>query len=109
MKKIYLLCDSDWLQEISKTKKELKKLFFENYKHRRSLDKVKEYTVRAIEYNGRKYDYDWWYWDFWMFEKSKKLENWNVNECIEYDDYSKYWIVQKELKKDFLYKLSRKK
>lgn len=107
MKKIYLLCDSDWLQEIAKTKKELRKSFFENWKTRRNWLKAKEYTIRKIGYDDKKYDYDWWYGDFWIFEKNKVLENWNVNEFIEYDDYSKYWIVQKELKKDFLYLKTR--
>lgn len=107
MKKIYLLCDSDWLQEIAKTKKELRKSFFENWKTRRNWLKAKEYTIREIEYDDKKYDYDWWYGDFWIFEKNKVLENWNVDEFIEYDDYSKYWIVQKELKKDFLYLKTR--
>lgn len=98
MKKVYLLSDGDWLQEIATTKKELRSLFFSNASTRRCWLKAKEYNVRLIEYNGKKYDYDWWYWDFFMFEKWKELEDY-----IEYDDYDKYGIKQKELKKDFLY------
>lgn len=98
MKKVYLLSDGDWLQEIATTKKELRSLFFSNASSRRSGLKAKEYNVRLIEYNGKKYDYDWWYWDFFVFEKWKELEDY-----IEYDDYDKYEIKQKELKKDFLY------
>ena len=57
-----------------------------------------DWKQRNIQYEKsdmmiKKYDYDWWYGDFWIFEKNKVLENWNVNEFIEYDDYSKYWIV----------------
>lgn len=97
MKKIYLLCDSDWLQEIEQTKKELKKSFFKNWKTRWNWLKAKEYTIREIEYDDKKYDYDWWYGDFWIFEK------WNDDNMIDYDEYEKYGIVQKEIKKDFLY------
>lgn len=102
MKKIYLLTDSDWLQEIATTKKELKKLFFENWKHRRNLDKVKEYIVDEITYDEKKFDYDWWYHDFWIYEKDLTDID-NMEHVIEYDDYADYWIICKELKKDFLY------
>lgn len=102
MKKVYLLCNSDGLQEIATTKKELRSLFFSNWKFRRDGIKAKEYTVRTVEYDSKKYDYDWWYGDFWMCKRNlKDIED--TSDVIEYDDYTKYWIVQKELKKDFLY------
>lgn len=97
MKKIFLLTDADWLKAIWKTKKELKKEFKNNRKSRWYLDKIKEYTIWKYVYDGEKYDYDWWYGDFWIFEK------WNDDNLIDYDDYEKYGIIAKEIKKDFLY------
>ena len=106
MKKIYLLCDSDGLQGIGRTKKELRNLFFENWKTRWNWLKVKEYMVREIEYDDKKYDYDWWYGDFWIYEKDLTDID-NMEHVIEYDDYKDYWIICKELKKDFLYLKTR--
>lgn len=106
MKKIYLLFDSDWLQEIAQTKKELRKSFFENRKTRRNWLKAKEYTTRKIEYDGKIYDYDWWYWDFRIYEKDLTDID-NMEHTIEYDDYKDYGIICKELKKDFLYLKNR--
>ena len=102
MKEIFILTDGDWLQEIATTKKELKKLFFENWKTRWNLDHVKDYVVEKITYDGKKFWYDRWYWDFRMYEKWLTDID-NMEHVIEYDDYDDYWIICKELKKDFLY------
>jgi len=102
MKKIYLLTDSDWLKIIAKNKKELKKEFRDNRKSRWYLDKIKEYNVREYTYDDKKYDYDWWYWDFRIYEKDLTDID-NMEHIIEYDDYKDYGIIAKEIKKDFLY------
>lgn len=102
MKKIYLLCDADWLKAIWKTKKELKTEFINNYKKWWYENRLKNYNVYCIYYDWKRFDYDWWYGDFWIFEKDLTDID-NMEHIIEYDDYNDYGIVQKEIKKDFLY------
>lgn len=102
MKKIYLLTDADWLKVIAKSKKELSKKFWENYKKFWYEDKLKNYIVEEITYDWKKFDYDWGYWDFRIYEKNlTKIDD--MEHVIDWDDYADYWIINKELKKDFLY------
>ena len=102
MKKIYLITDADWLKVIAKNKKELAKEFWENYKKFWYEDKLKNYIVEEIAYDWKNFDYDWGYWEFRIYEKNLTDID-NMEHIIEYDDYKDYWIICKELKKDFLY------
>lgn len=103
MKKIYIITDSDWLRdEPCFNKKEIKKMFEKNNKNRWHWNKIKEYTIYEIKYDSKKFDYDWWYWDFRIYEKDLTDID-NMEHVIDFDDYKDYWIICKELKKDFLY------
>ena len=101
MKKIYLLSDADGLQWCPyNSLDELKKRFFNKWEieQRRYKDSVKDHTVWCIEFNSRKYWFDWWYGDFRMFERENELD------AIDFEEYQKHWIKRKEIKKDFLYR-----
>lgn len=102
MKKIYLLTDADWLQEIETNLKDLRKSFYKNAKNRWYWLKAKEYIVYEILYDEKRFDYDWQYWDFRIYEKNLTDID-NMEHVIDWDDYTDYWIIIKELKKDFLY------
>lgn len=102
MKKFYLLTGADWLQGIEQSLKDLRKSFYKNAKNRRYWLKAKKYIVYEISYDEKRFDYDWQYWDFRIYEKNLTDID-GMEHTIEYDDYKDYWITCKEFKKDFLY------
>lgn len=102
MKKIYLLIDADWLQEIETNLKDLRKSFYKNAKNRWYWLKAKKYLAYEISYDDKRFDYDWQHWDFRIYEKDLTDID-NMEHIIDRDDYSDYGIIKKELKKDFLY------
>ena len=103
MKKTYILCNSNGdVLNLYNTKKEVKKWIRDKIKDELDIYwcilnwKMQDYDVWSIEYNSKKYFLDLSFYDLFMIDKK-------TNDCIEYDDYSKYWIKDKKENKDFLY------
>ena len=98
MKKIeYLIIDKDYGDPISlsNTKKEIKK-DLDSWIDWKRYTWYNDFRIFKYEYDNKKvYSYLDFY-DFFFYDKNNDLE-------IDYYDFDKYWIKQKELKKDFLY------
>lgn len=99
--KYFLISNNDftcyWSSDILKDiiKRYYKEL---SYKNRNNYDyKFNDFSIYRISYNPKRIEIDYgmdWYLYF------LDLEN---DILIDWDNYDKYWIKQKEIKKDFLY------
>ena len=82
---------SDNLKDI--IKRYYKDLSYKN----RNYHKFNDFSIYIISYNQKRIEIDYWMdWYLYFIDKSNDLE-------IDYNDFDKYWIKQKEIKKDFLY------
>jgi len=82
---------SDNLKDI--IKRYYKELSYKN----RNYHKFNDFSIYRISYNPKRIEIDYWMdWYLYFIDKSNDLE-------IDYNDFDKYWIKQKEIKKDFLY------
>jgi hypothetical protein len=82
---------SDNLKDI--IKRYYKELSYKN----RNYHKFNDFSIYRISYNSKRIEIDYWMdWYLYFIDKSNNLE-------IDYNDFDKYWIKQKEIKKDFLY------
>ncbi len=61
-----------------------------------SIDKITDIDVWSISYDARKINIDDFFGDVIATERK-------TNESIDYNDYTKYGIIDKIEKKDFLY------
>jgi hypothetical protein len=97
MKK-YILSSDMYCELITKSKKELIDFIKQHYKKwvYSRIDSLKDLWLYSIKYNSKKIDIDNFFWDVIAINKKE-------NEAIDYDNYSKYWIIDWICKKDFLY------
>lgn len=95
----YIVCDDIYCWYLAKNKKDLLDYVKIRYKAKDfwaywTLD---ELNIWYIDYNAKKVKLDNFFWDLIAMDKT------NDDEVIEYDDYSKFWIKDWIMKKDFLY------
>jgi hypothetical protein len=92
MKK-YILTDDIYCIYLTKSKKDL--IDFTKW-YLKEWNRLKDLWLYKIKYNSKKIDIDNFFWDIIAIDKKE-------NESIDYDNYSKYWIIDWLCKKDFLY------
>ena len=106
MKKYFLISNSDFTCEKSSDNlKDIIKSYYNeiNYRIKNYWScEYNEFSIYKFLYNSKKIDIDYGMdWSIYFIDKLKEIE-------IEYEDFEKYWIKQKEIKKDFLYHNNRK-
>ena len=106
MKKYFLISNSDFTCEKSSDNlKDIIKSYYNeiNYRIKNYWScEYNEFSIYEFLYNSKKIDIDYGMdWSIYFIDKLKEIE-------IEYEDFEKYWIKQKEIKKDFLYHNNRK-
>jgi len=101
--KYFIISNNDftcyWSSDILKDiiKRYYKELSYKN----RNYYKFNDFSIYRISYNPKRIEIDYWMdWYLYFIDKSNDLE-------IDYNDFDKYWIKQKEIKKDFLYSKNR--
>lgn len=95
MKKEYLIIDYNWDPVFTRdTKKEIKSDLKDYIKG--TWFTFNDFRIFKLEYNTRNVYSYLEFDDFWFYNKT-------TDELIEYNDFSKYWIKENEIKKDFLY------
>ena len=104
MKKIeYLIIDKFYGDPVclSNSKKEIKK-DLKSWIDWKRYTWYNDFRIFKYEYDPKKvYSYLDFY-DFFFYDKE------NDNQIEYYEEFEKYWIKQKEIKKDFLYHNNRK-
>lgn len=96
--KNFILCEDVYCTYFARDKKDLLDYIKEHYRKWDywRFESMQDFTIRDIEYNARKIDVDNFFWDIIATDKK-------TDESIDFNDYEKFWIKTKEIKKDFLY------
>ena len=96
--KNYILVDGIACEYYAQNKADLLEYIKMNYKtgDYNGIENIKDVDVWSISYDGRKIDVDDFFGDVIATDKK-------TGESIDYNDYTKYGIIDKEEKKDFLY------
>ena len=92
MKK-YILTEDMYCIYLTKSKKDL--IDFTKW-YLKEWNTLSNLWLYKIKYNSKKIDIDNFFWDIIATDKKE-------NESIDYDNYSKHWIIDWLCKKDFLY------
>lgn len=106
MKKYFLISNSDFTCENSSDNlKDIIKIYYNeiNYRIKNYWScEYNEFSIYKFLYNSKKIEIDYGM-DREIYILDKKNDN-----LIDYKDFDKYWIKQKEIVKDFLYHNNRK-
>ena len=96
--KYYIIMDDLSCWFLAKSKKDMIDYIKTKYKSWKydEIENIKDIDIFYIKFNWKKIKVDDFFGDIIAIDKKE-------NESIDYDNYSKYWIIDWLCKKDFLY------